>query len=188
MNLPPPRRELLDFSLLYLFSFDIELDVNQQERLGRFPDGGRLNLFARSDLSRVYNVGRESLVAGDGRPAVSGRAVWGSDQALLREDDVGVCNIRLAIETDDGASIHLSYHLVGYLGPGGSERLLTGAGRDRYGTENQPFDAPIMTSPRFQTSSSTYAWLNDLQGVGFGRIQLIRSKVRRNTQDIYALT
>jgi hypothetical protein len=183
-----PRREFLDWSLLYLFSFDIELDMNQQERLGRFPDGGRLNLYARPDLSRVYNVGRESLVPGDGRPAVSGKAVWGGDQAVLREDDVGSCNIRLAIDTDDGASIHLAYRLVGYLGPGGSERLLTGKGRNSYGTENQPFEVPIMTSPRFQTASPTYAWLNDLQGIGFGRVQLIQSRIRRNTQDIYALT
>jgi hypothetical protein len=181
------RRELLDWNLLYLFSFDIELDLNRQEKFGRFPAGVRINLFAKRDLSRVYNVGRESTIPGDGRPAISGKVEWGGDQALLREDDVGACDIRLAIHTDDRAVIHLSYRLQGYLGPGGVERVVSGEGRDRYGTEDRPYEIPIVTSPRFETTSSRYDWLNELQGIGFGRVQVVRSKFRRNTQDIYAL-
>lgn len=181
------RSELLDWNLLYLFSFDVELDLNRQETLGRFPDGVRINLFAKRDLSRVYNVGRESTVPGDGRPAISGKVEWGGDEALLREDDVGSCNIRLAIHTDDGAVLHLSYRLQGYLGPGGVERVVSGVDEDRYGTEDCPLNVPIMTSPRFHTSSVRYGWMNDIQGVGFGRVQIVRSKFRRNTQDIYAL-
>jgi hypothetical protein len=181
------RRELLDWNLLYLFSFDAEIDVNRQETLGRFSDGVRLNVFAKPGLSRVYHVGRETTVLGDGHPAISGKVEWGGDEALLRYDDVASCNIRLAIYADDGAVIHLSYHLQGYSGPGGTERIVSGVGDDSFGTEDQPFDVPIMTSPRFSTSSARYGWLNELQGIGFGRVQLIRSKFRRNTQDIYAL-
>jgi len=181
------RTELLDWNLLYLFSFDIELDLDRQERLGRFPNGTRINLFAKRGLSRVYHVGREGTIPGDGRPAITGRAEWGGDEALLRDDDVGFCNIRLAIYTDDKAVIHLSYRLQGYLGPGGVERVVRGVGKDRYGTEDRPYEIPIMTSPRFQTASKTYAWINELQGIGFGRVQVVRSKFRRNTQDIYAL-
>lgn len=188
MNVRPDRRELYDWSLLYLFSFDVELDVTRQEKLGRFPGGARVNLFARPELSRVYNVGREATIPGDGRPSLSGKVQWGSDQAALREDDTGSCNIRLTIRTDDEADIHMTYRLVGYLGPGGVERLLSAVGRDRFGSENHPYEVPIMTSPRFQTASPRYAWLNDLQGIGFGRVQLVRSTFRRNSQDIYALT
>src|SRR5450432_617858 len=112
MSATEPRRELLDWSLLYLFSFDVELDLAEQEKLGKFPDGVRINLFARRDLSRVYNVGRESTIPGDGRPAISGRVIWGGDEALLREDDVGSCNIRLTIHTDDDADIHMAYRLI----------------------------------------------------------------------------
>jgi hypothetical protein len=181
------RNELLDWNLLYLFSFDLELDVNRQETFGRFEDGVRMNVFAKPGLSRVYNVGRETTVPGDGRPAISGRVEWGGDEALLRNDDVAACNIKLAIHTDDKAVIHLSYRLQGYSGPGGVERIVSGVGDDSFGTEDEPFDVPIMTSPRFYTSSARYGWLNDLQGIGFGRVQLIRSRFRRNTQDIYAL-
>lgn len=182
------QRGFLDWNLLYLFSFDIEVDVAGQEKLGRFEGGVRMNVFSRPDLSWVYHVGREAVLPGAGRPSISGKVEWGGDQALLGDDDVGWCNIRLKVRTDDEAIIHLSYKLVGYLGPGGMERIVSAEGKDRYGTEERPYEIPIVTSPRFQTSSPTYAWLNDLQGIGFGRVQTIRSKFRRNTQDVYALT
>lgn len=182
-----PRREFLDWNLLYLFSFDIELDLNRQEKIGRFSSGTRINLFAKRGLSRVYNVGRELSLPGDGRRSVSGKVEWGGDEALLREDDVGSCDIRSIIHTDDGAVIHLSYRLQGYLGAGGAERVVSGKGRDRYGTEDRPYEVPITTSPRFQTTSPTYAWLNELQAIGFGRAVVVRSKFRRNSQDIYAI-
>lgn len=181
------RSELLDWNLLYLFSFDIELDVSRQEKLGRFPSGYRINLFAKRSFTRVYNVARETSVAGDGRPAVSGKIEWGGDEAVLRDDDVALCSIRLAVHTDDGALIHLEYRLQGYLGAGGVDRVEAGVGNDRYGTENRPYEFPIMTSPRFHTSSARYSWLNDVQGVGFAHAQLVRSNFRRVTQDIYAL-
>ena len=182
----PLRRELLDWNLLYLFSFDIELDLKRQEKLGRFSQGVRMNLFSKRDLSRVYNVGRQATIT-NGRPSISGRIEWGGDEALLRDDDVGSCNIRLAIHTDDEQLIHLSYRLQGYLGPGGVERVVSGEGHDRFGTEEHPYEIPITTSPRFQTPSPRYAWLNQLQAIGFGRVQAVRSKFRRNTQDVYAI-
>lgn len=182
------REEFLDWSLLYLFSYDVELDLEGQEKLGRFPEGVRMNCFARRDLSRVYNVGRESSVPGYGSRAISGKVIWGGDQLVLRGDDVATCNIRAAIYTDDGATIHMSYLLVGYLGPGGVARVTDGVGKDQFGTENEPYNAPLITSPRFQTTSSDYAWLNDLQGIGFARSQIIRSKFRRISCDIYGLT
>lgn len=182
------RDNLLDWSLLYLFSYDVELDLEGQEKLGRFPEGVRMNCFAREDLSRAYNVGRESSVPGSGARAISGKVVWGGDQVLLRNDDVAMSKIRVAILTSDKATIHMSYFLIGYVGPGGIARITDGVGNDRLGTEDQPYEAPIITSPRFETTSPDYAWMNDLQGVGFARAQLIRSKFRRITCDVYGLT
>jgi hypothetical protein len=182
------RSELLDWSLLYLFSYDVELHMDGQEKLGRFSTGARLNCFARRDLSRVYNVGREATVPGDGRPAITGRVEWGGDQVLLRDDDVASSNIRVTVQTDDDALIHVAYQLIGYVGPGGNERILTGKGKDKFGTEDHPYEVPIMTSPRFETTSPQYAWINELQGIGFARAQLVRSKFRRITCDVYGLT
>jgi hypothetical protein len=182
------RGEFLDWNLLYLFSYDVELDLDGQEKLGRFPGLVRMNCFARRDLSRVYNVGRETSVAGYGARAISGRVVWGGDQLVLREDDVAMSDIRVAILTPDQATIHMSYALIGYVGPGGVARIVDGVGKDRLGTEDQPYNAPIITSPSFETTSPDYAWLNDIQGIGFARAQLVRSKFRRITCDVYGLT
>jgi hypothetical protein len=182
------RREFLDFNLLYLFSYDVELDLDGQEKLGRYPGGVRLNCFARHELSRVYNVGREPTIAGSGRPAISGRVEWGGDAVFLRDDDVAESDIKVVIHTDDQAIIHMSYRLLGYVGPGGVSRIVNGQGKDSLGTEDQPYEAPIMTSPSFQTASPDFRWLNDIQGIGFARAQLVRSKFRRITCDIYALS
>jgi hypothetical protein len=182
------RRELLDFGLLYLFSYDVELDLDRQEKMGKFPGGVRMNLFARRDLSRVYNVGREATIAGSGVQAISGRVEWGGDAAYLRDDDIASSDIRVVVHTDDRAIIHMSYHLLGYVGAGGIARIVTGTGRDRYGTEDHPYEVPIMTSPRFETSAPNYRWLNEIQGIGFARAQLVRSKFRRITTDVYALS
>jgi len=182
------RRELFDWSLLYLFSYDVELHLDGQEKLGRFSTGARINCFARRDLSRVYNVGREATVPGDGRPTITGKVEWGGDEVLLRDDDVASSDIRVTIHTDDGAMIHMSYRLIGYVGPGGVERIVSGKGKDRFGTEDNPYEAPIMTSPRFETTSPQYAWINEIQGIGFARAQLVRSKFRRITCDVYALS
>src|SRR6185436_8772405 len=91
------RRELFDWSLLYLFSYDVELHLDGQEKLGRFSTGARINCFARRDLSRVYNVGREATVPGDGRPTITGKVEWGGDEVLLRDDDVASSDIRVTI-------------------------------------------------------------------------------------------
>jgi|SRR5688572_11070365 hypothetical protein len=181
------RNELLDWNLLYLFSFDVELDPERQERIGRLSTGARINFFSKRGLSRVYNVGREATLAGDGSSAITGKIEWGSDRVLFRDDDVGACDIRSRILTDDGATIHVTYRLQGYLGPGGTERILTDRRKDQYGSEDKPYEVPITTSPRFQTSSREYAWLNEIQGIGFGRAVVVRSVFRRNTQDIYAI-
>lgn len=182
------RKVFLDWNLLYLYSFDIELDITREERLGQFPGEFRINLFARDDLSRAYNIGRETTVRGNGRPAITGIIKSGHDRAHLRDDDIAECNIQYRLETDDGAIIDVRYRLYGYVGPGGVARVVSGKGRDKFGTENRPYEIPIVTSPRFQTNDPRYAWMNSCQGIGFGRAVVIRSKFRRNTQDFYVLT
>lgn len=183
-----PERGFLDWSLLYLFSYDVELDLTRQEVLGERVGGVRMNCFARPDLSRVYNIGRDKTLRGSGQKAISGRVVMGRDQLLLRDDDVAVSDITLNVATDDGDVIRVHYRLIGYVGPGGVRRIVEGKGDDSLGTEDQPFEAPLVTSPRFETASPNYAWLNGLQGIGFGRAQLVRSKFRRITCDVYALS
>jgi hypothetical protein len=181
----PHRRVLNDKSLLYLFSFDVEADADQQT-LGFVSGGVRINVQARPNLSRVYHILRERTIAGLGTSAISGVLQWGGDWLYWRDDDVGFSDVRFSIHTDDGAVIYGTYPVIGYLGSGGFRRLVKGD--DKIGTEKKPVDLPLITTPRFETTSATYSWLADLQCLGFGRLHVIRSEFRRITYDIYSLT
>jgi hypothetical protein len=182
---PTPRRTLHDRTLLYLFSYDVEVETDRQT-IGFFPGGVRFNMVAKRNLSRTYNVMRDRTIAGIGVAAISGALDWGSDWIYWREDDVEFSQVRLSITTDDGEHIQGYYPVVAYLGLGGFRRLVSE--KDKVGKEDAPVEGRFITTPRFQTASPTYAWINDIQCVGFGRLQLVRSEFRRLSYDVYGLT
>lgn len=182
---PTRRSTFIDRTLLYLFSYDVEVERDPQT-IGFFPGGVRFNMLARRNKSRAYNVMRDRTVAGVGVPAISGELDWGTDWSYWREDDIEFSHVRMTITTDEGEAIYGSYPAIVYLGLGGFRRLVSE--KDKIGTEDNPVVARFVTTPRFQTSSPAYLWLNDLQCVGFGRLQLIRSEFRRISYDVYGLT
>jgi hypothetical protein len=182
---PGKRSTLQDRTLLYLFSYDVEVETDPQT-IGFFPGGVRFNMVARPNQSRAYNVMRDRTVAGIGVPAISGALEWGSDWIYWREDDVEFSQVRLSITTDEGERIQGYYPVIAYLGLGGFRRLVSE--KDKVGREDSPVEGRFITTPRFETASPTYAWINDLQCVGFGRLQLVRSEFRRLSYDVYGLT
>jgi len=64
---------------------------------------------------------------------------------------VGTVDVRLTVETDDGAIVLITY--------GGRMDLSGGPGA-----------APIYVAPRFETGHPDYAWLNLVQAVGKGTL------------------
>jgi hypothetical protein len=73
----------------------------------------------------------------------------GGDWFLMRSDGVGVIDVRLALQTDDGENIYMTYTGRGRMGATG----LTG----------------ISTAPVFATSTKgKYAWLNGVQAFAEG--------------------
>ena len=181
-----PQRQPHDFTLLYLFSYDAEVVRNPtllSSEIGQFR-----SFFVTGTFSNLYNVYGDVTTPGLGYQAITGRLDWGNDQALIGNDDIARGDIRATIVTDDHATIDLRYRIVGYLGAGGGRRLIDGQKNDQFGNEDYPFEAPFTTSPRFETADPKYRWLNELQGIGFGKFQLIRNEFRRVTCDVYALT
>ena len=69
----------------------------------------------------------------------------GGDWVILRPNGTLVLDVRLLLETDDGAAIYMTYR---------------GVGRD--------LGAWIRTAPSFETGDERYAWLNDIQAVSTG--------------------
>jgi hypothetical protein len=185
MNPRPHRKQFVDKALLYLFSFDVESDMDRQE-IGFVPGGVRLNVFARPGLTRVYHVYRARTEAGLGFDSINGELSWGADFVYWREDDLELSQVRAALHTDDGAWIHMAYEVVAYLSPGGFRRIVSGKGK--IGKDTDPVNWPIISSPRFETTHPKYRWLMGYQCVSFGLVQIIRSEIRRLTYDVYAMT
>ncbi len=181
------RRQLLDQAMLYLFSFDVETSMDREE-LGFVPGGARVTLLARPNLARVYHLYRSLTIAGLGFETISGTLTTGGDSLLWREDDIELSEITATINTQDGATIHMTYQVVADLGPGGFRRLLNARGRDKVGTEDMPVDWPVISAPRFDTTDGRYEWINHYQCIGHGVVQVIKSEIRRLTYDVYAMT
>ena len=89
---------------------------------------------------------------------------------------MAILDVRATIETrNDEALIHVSYSGVGDLGEDGYERFLRG---------DLPGSVPLRVVPRFLTAHPDYRWLNRLQCLGIGEVDLERSEV---SYDVYAV-
>jgi Protein of unknown function (DUF3237) len=176
------RRSFVDKNLMYLFSFDVNLEDTREE-LGYTVTGLRLNIFSRQQESRLYNVKGEKSFNAD--KMLAGTVLWGVDYARMREDDVASLNVRLQIRTDDDATIVAGYQGLFSVGPRGFRKLLSE--KPKLGSEQQPFEARLFVGPRFETAAPRYKWLEKYHCLGIGRSWVIDTFVRRASYDIYAM-
>ncbi len=124
------------------------------------------DLRATIDMDNIHEIGD----AGAGRrmiyPITGGRVEgphicgdvlpFGADFAVQRTDGVAVLDVRALLRTDDGAEIYAFY-------PGHVHQQSLGPFGDLPAGENY-----FRTTPRFETSSEKYAWLNRIIAVGVG--------------------
>ena len=100
----------------------------------------------------------------------------GGDWLVIRTDGVGILDVRATIETrDEGALIYVTYTGVGDLGEDGYEKFLRG---------ELSGSVPLRVVPRFLTSHPDYRWINRLQCLGIGEVDLDRLEV---SYDVYAV-
>jgi hypothetical protein len=99
----------------------------------------------------------------------------GGDWFTLRRDGIGELDVRLTLQTDDGALIDTRYRGLGEFGIDSYEGFLRG---------ELPASAPLYTSPYMATAHPDYQWLHRRACVGIGAVDLQRNEVR---YDIYAL-
>jgi hypothetical protein len=146
--------------LEHIFSFNVM--VKPPEVIGPLPEGIRTNFyFAGGEINGPKLHGKIRPEGGD----------WNT----LRTDGVGLLDIRGTIETDDGALIYSAYTGVVETGEDGYERFLR---------QDFPPILPMRSAPRYFTVHPNYLWLNRLQCVGFGEMNLQQLEVRF---DVYAL-
>lgn len=140
----PELPEKLDTERL----LDIYADLEPQQDLGATPVGVRSifvirgGTFEGEKLRGVVHPG-------------------GADWFVLRPNGAGELDVRLTLETDDGALIYMTYTGVLDLPPEIARRVFANE-------DVSPAEYYFRTQPRFETGSEKYGWLNKLVCIGSG--------------------
>jgi len=85
----------------------------------------------------------------------------GADWLLQRSDGVLLLDVRVTLKTDDGALVYMTYSGMRH-GPDEVIRRLNA------GEPVDPSEYYFRVTPRFETGSEKYAWLNRILAVGTG--------------------
>ena len=86
----------------------------------------------------------------------------GHDWFVTRPDGSLVIDVRLTLDTDDGAVLYLTYQ-------GTMRGTAEAMGRFRKGEQLQPQDYQLHIAARAECGDPRYAWLNDAILVGIGK-------------------
>jgi hypothetical protein len=129
--------------------FNLRIQLNPLQELGLTPLGQR----------RIIPVSGGSFEGVRLRGVVLPHA--GGDWLLVRSDGAFQQDVRLTLQTDDGALIYMSYRGVRHGSPEVTARLARGERVD-------PTEYYLRTAPFFETAAPAYAWLNKIVAVGVG--------------------
>ncbi|GAA4503701.1 DUF3237 domain-containing protein [Actinoallomurus oryzae] len=133
------------------FLFDIVVDLNPRLNFGRGPVGQRV-LFGSAGGTFEGPRLRGEVLPG------------GGDWALFRPDGAMLLDVRLALRTDDGALLHMTYGGRYTTPPELRAEMADHATRHRVSPSRYYF----RTNPLFETGAESHAWLNDIVCVGSG--------------------
>lgn len=129
--------------------FDIALTVPSIVDLGQTPLGGRkIATVTGGEFSG-------QRLRGTVHPSVGG------DWLLMRGDGVLTLDVRLTLQTDDGALIHMRYQGLRH----GPEDIMAKVNRGEAVPAGSYY---FRVTPTFETAAPAYAWLNGLLAVGTG--------------------
>jgi len=129
--------------------FTITITLHPIQDLGTTPLGHR----------RIVPVAGGTLEGPRIRGSVLPQA--GGDWLLMRADGVFQQDVRLTLQTDDGALIYMSYRGVRHAASEVAARLARGE-------RVNPREYYLRIAPFFETGAPRYAWLNNLVAIGVG--------------------
>lgn len=143
------RRTMYELSTDYLF--DLHLDIARPSEtiaLGVSGSGTRF----------IFPI-TGGWVRG---PKVNGTVKpLGADWAFIRPDNAFIIDVRILLETDDGAFIDIIYDGIATF----TDEQIEGFGQGVF-----PKEAQCLITPRFQTGHSSYLWLNKIKAVASGKV------------------
>jgi hypothetical protein len=126
----------------------LQVVVGQPQKLGAVPHGTRV-------IAPITGGSFEG-------PRLRGKVLaGGGDWTLLRSDGVLELDLRITLETDDGALIYLTSFGLRH----GPPEVLAALAR---GESVDPSRYYFRTAPRFETGASQYAFLNRLIAIASG--------------------
>jgi Protein of unknown function (DUF3237) len=129
--------------------FTMALQVSGMQPIGATPNGNR----------------RIGLVAGgtfEGARLKGKVLPGGADWIIARSDGSTTLDVRLVLETDDGATIGMTYRGMRHGPPAVMDRVNRGEPVD-------PSEYYFRISVAFETAAAKYDWLNRIIAVGTGR-------------------
>ena len=129
--------------------FVLTLQVGGMQAIGATPGGNR----------------RIGLVSGgtfEGARLKGTVLPGGADWIMVRADGSTTLDVRLVLQTDDGATIGMTYRGMRHGPPAVMERLNRGDAVD-------PSEYYFRTSIAFETAALKYDWLNRVIAIGTGR-------------------
>jgi hypothetical protein len=130
------------------FLYEIQVDLEAPQAVGRGPHGVRNIFYVRSGRFQGPRLRGEVLPGG-------------GDWFLVRPDDVGELDVRITLRTDDGALIYVTYR--GLLHPVSQVTAALAEGRELPREGYYFYIAPF-----FETADERYQWLNGTVAVGVG--------------------
>src|SRR5262245_28679339 len=126
----------------------LQVVVSPPQKIGAVPHGSRV-------IAPIASGTFEG-------PRLRGKVLpGGSDWTLLRSDGVLELDLRITLETDDGASIYMSSFGLRH----GPPEVLAALAR---GDSVDPSRYYFRTAPRFETSAPQYAFLNEVIAISSG--------------------
>ena len=128
--------------------FTLSLQVAGMQPIGATPNGNR----------------RIGLVAGGSFQGERLRGTvlpGGADWIIVRPDGATTLDVRIVLQTDDGAAIGMTYRGMRHGPPAVMERMNRGETVD-------PAEYYFRTSVAFETAAEKYDWLNRIIAIGTG--------------------
>jgi hypothetical protein len=151
---------MLDYRLEHILSYSATLKA--PEVIGPLPEGIRANFYVTGGNLQGPRVNGQVLPVG-------------GDWLTIRTDGVGILDVRATFETHDGALIYTAYSGVVDVGEDGYQKFLQ---------QDLPPFMSLRIVPRYHTTHPDYLWLNRIQCLGIGQVDMARLEVR---YDVYAV-
>jgi hypothetical protein len=141
----------------------VAVQLADPELIGETPDGLKVNWWVKAGSFRGPRL--NGVIRAEG-----------ADFMTIRRDGIGSIDVRAVFQTDDGALITANYGGVFELGPEGYRNFLQG----RFP------EAPTMRgAPRYITADARYLWLNRLQCLAVGQVDVGARSVRYDVHAVH---